>query len=134
MRRRRQRQRGAAFLEAALTMTVFLTILFGIMDFGRLVWWDTMLADAAREGSRYASMRGSSVTHPATASDVTADVKSTIVAMDTSAMNVSTTWSPNNKPGSTVSVTVTYPFSPLVPYIPTGTITLTSTSAYTITQ
>lgn len=134
MRRRRRLQRGSTLVEGALTLTVLLMVVFGIMDFGRLVWWRTMLADAAREGSRYASMRGSTVTQPATAADVTTDVKKSIGGMDTSALNVSTTWNPNNQPGSTVQVTVSYNFSPLVPYIPSSLITLTSTSAYTISQ
>ena len=48
------RQTGAATVELALVMLMFLTIVFGIMDCARLLYtWNTAHA-VAREGARYA--------------------------------------------------------------------------------
>jgi Flp pilus assembly protein TadG len=36
--RRRRNQAGQAMLEGGLVMIVFMVMIFGLMDFGRLVW------------------------------------------------------------------------------------------------
>lgn len=50
-------QRGAALVEFALVAGVFLTVLFGIVEFGRLLWTHNALTDATRRGARYATIR-----------------------------------------------------------------------------
>ncbi len=131
---RSQNQRGSALVEGALTITVFMMVLFGILDLCRMVWWYNGMSNLAREGTRYAAVRGSTSLSPATASTVTAAVAAQAVGYTSSDLTVTTTWSPDNKPASVVNVQVSYPFTPLVPYIPTGVISLKSTSKLTITQ
>lgn len=50
-------QRGAALFEFAIVATVFLTMLFGVIEFGRFFWTHNALRDAARKGARYATIR-----------------------------------------------------------------------------
>lgn len=50
-------QRGASLVEFAIVATVFLTVLFGILEFGRLLWTHNALTDATRRGVRYATIR-----------------------------------------------------------------------------
>ena len=50
-------QRGAALVEFAIVATVFLTLLFGVVEFGRFFWTHNALRDAARRGVRYATIR-----------------------------------------------------------------------------
>ncbi len=52
-------QRGAALVEFALVAAVFLTVLFSIVEFGRLLWTHNALTDATRRGARYATLRKS---------------------------------------------------------------------------
>ncbi|MBA3515662.1 MAG: pilus assembly protein [Pyrinomonadaceae bacterium] len=47
-------QRGATLVEFAIGATVFLTAMFGIIEFGRALWTHNALADAARRAARYA--------------------------------------------------------------------------------
>ena len=54
--------------------------------------------------------------------------------LNTNAMTVTTTWSPNNKPGSVVTVVVAYNFPPLTSLVSSVTIPLTRTAAMVITQ
>ncbi|MDT7602271.1 MAG: hypothetical protein QOF61_268 [Acidobacteriota bacterium] len=54
---RRQRERGAALLEFAIASTSVLLALFGVIEFGRLLWTHNALKDAARRGTRYAIVR-----------------------------------------------------------------------------
>jgi hypothetical protein len=49
-------------------------------------------------------------------------------------MTVTTTWSPNNKPGSVVTVQVSYNFPPLTSLVSSVTIPLSRTAAMVITQ
>lgn len=47
-------QRGATLVEFSIGATVFLTVMFGVIEFGRALWTHNALADAARRGARYA--------------------------------------------------------------------------------
>jgi hypothetical protein len=54
----RSRSRGQAMMEFALVAPIFFFVLFGIIEFGRSVYVTQMLANAAREGARYAIVHG----------------------------------------------------------------------------
>ncbi len=56
-------ERGATLVEFSIAVTVFLTVMFGVIEFGRALWVHNALADAARRGARYATL------HKATESD-----------------------------------------------------------------
>jgi Flp pilus assembly protein TadG len=56
----RRRSRGQALVEFAIIIPIFLTLLMGIFDFGRVVWAQNSLASAAREGARFAIVHGGS--------------------------------------------------------------------------
>ena len=71
--RTRERERGAALVEFAIGATIFLTVLFAVMEFGLLLWTHNALTDAARRGARYA------VTHPQSSM---ADVQNVVVYGD----------------------------------------------------
>jgi len=53
---RRGDDRGAAALEFALVLPVLLLVLFGLIDFGRLLNAQLVVSDAAREGARAAAL------------------------------------------------------------------------------
>jgi Flp pilus assembly protein TadG len=53
----RHSERGAALLQFAIAATVFLTTMFGVLEFGRLYWTHNALRDATRRGARYAIVR-----------------------------------------------------------------------------
>ena len=53
---RRGKTAGQTLVEFALVIPVFMLILFGLIDGGRLIYTDTTLSQAAREGSRVGSV------------------------------------------------------------------------------
>ena len=61
---RRRRSSGQALAEFALIIPIFLALLMGIFDFGRVVWASNSLAHAAREGARFAIVHGGSPMDP----------------------------------------------------------------------
>jgi len=49
-------ERGTTMAEFALIAAVFFMIVFGIIEFGRLLYTHNALTDAARRGARYAAL------------------------------------------------------------------------------
>ncbi len=130
----RASRKGATLVESALAFNVLLFVLFGAMEFGQLGYAFNFVAYAAREGTRYASVRGQTSVHPAQASDVQNYVKAQAIALDSSKLTVTTTWNPNNNPGSTVTVNVTYSYSPMLNFVLHKSLTVGSTSKTVISQ
>ena len=52
----RDNERGSTLVEFAIGITVFMTAMFAVMEFGRALWVHNALTDAARRGARYATL------------------------------------------------------------------------------
>lgn len=120
-----RRERGTTLLEFAIAATVFLTVMFGVVEFGRCLWTHNALSDAARRGARYA------INHPEAAAEdvkkvaVYGDLNGTKPLVDNlSTTNVKVNYA-NYKVGEgTVTVKITdYQFQFVVPLVGT-TITM----------
>jgi Flp pilus assembly protein TadG len=133
-RRNTGRNRGGTLVESALVLSVFLLFTFGIMDFGRLLYAYNFCSFAARDATRYASVRGSTSGSPATSSTIQTFVTGLAVGLTSSSLTVTTSWSPDNTPGSTVTVKVAYAYAPMVKMILASTLNVASQSKATIMQ
>jgi len=134
----RENERGSTLVEFSIGVTVFLTAMFGVLEFGRALWVHNALTDAARRGARYATM------HSPADSD---QVKNVVVYGDPagggqpmlnnlSTANVNVNYNNFGLNDGTVSVSITgYQFQFVVPIIgttitmPSYTTTLTAESA-----
>jgi Flp pilus assembly protein TadG len=141
LRRRRSRDairrshRGQVMAEFALVLTPCLALFFGIINFALALYCYNFVCYSAQQAVRYATVHGSTATTIATSSSMTTYVDALVVGvLKTNAMTVTTTWSPNNKPGSVVTVQVSYNFPPLTSLVSSVTIPLTRTAAMVITQ
>jgi Flp pilus assembly protein TadG len=143
MRNASEHERGQTLVEFALAVTVMFAVLFGICDFGRALYTYDLVTSAARIGSRYAIVHGSSCALsgcPATSAAIQTYVLSKVTGVNASTFAVTTTWA--TAPGCTdsnhqgplciVNVTVTYPFKFLLSF--KRTLTMTSTSQMVISQ
>ena len=54
MLRKKNNERGSTLVEFAIGVTVFVTVMFAVLEFGRALWVHNALSDAARRGARYA--------------------------------------------------------------------------------
>lgn len=135
-------EHGSAVVETALSFIVLLTMIFGILLISLALYTYNFIADAAREGTRYAMVRGSTCQGfasacPATASNVQTYVKGLgFPGIDPAAMTVTTTWPVGNSniPGNPVRVTVQYNFPLAIPFLTARTLNLTSSSQMVISQ
>jgi Flp pilus assembly protein TadG len=133
---------GQSLTELPIVLVLFLVVTFGIVDAGRVIFMYNTVSLAAREGVRYAVVRGSASGHAATADDVTAYVRSKTVGLP---VDVTVSWcaptlgcsslpaSPFNDPGSSVAVTVHSLFTPVTPFVP-GPFNLNSASRMVISR
>ncbi len=141
----RRGERGSALVEFAIASTVALTMIFGIVDFGRGLYTFHLVSNAARAGSRYAMVRGNTCTAagcPVTTAQVQTYVRGLAPGIDPNSMTVTTTWpggatcvgAITNNPGCPVVVTVTYPFKFIVSLLPGFTMNMSSASQMSIAQ
>lgn len=66
----RRRDRGAAAVEAALVIPLLLLLVFGIIDFGRMLNYQIKVTEAAREGARALSLGADARTRVNTVMDI----------------------------------------------------------------
>jgi Flp pilus assembly protein TadG len=59
MRKLLRERSGQSLVEFALVLPIFMLLLFGLIDGGRLVYQHSVLSQAAREGARLASVEAS---------------------------------------------------------------------------
>ena len=121
-RNRNSRRRGSTIVEFALVIFLLMLLTFAGIEFDRMVLVYTTVAHATRTGVRYAIVHGSDRTgtgDPASGPGNTTAVETIIKnfasggLLNTSSLNISVSYpSNNNKPGSKVIVTVTYPYDP----------------------
>ena len=64
MRARRQSSRGQTLVETALVLPLFLMVIFGIIIVGLGVFYQQQVANAAREGARFASIHSATALCP----------------------------------------------------------------------
>lgn len=150
---------GSSLVEYALACTIFFAMLIGVFQMCFAFYTLEYISDAAREGSRYAMVRGSmSCTNTpnlpncnATEAQVQNYVKGlSYPGIRPERLTISTTWStvsttqPTtwsacttgicNVPGNLVTVTASYAYPLSVPFVPKLSFTLKSKSQMVISQ
>jgi Flp pilus assembly protein TadG len=101
-----RRDRGAAAVELALVLPILLLVIFGVIDFGRMLNAQITLTQAAREGARWAALGQSGVPARVTAAAPGLNGVSTTV----------TACPANPAVGANATVTATYRFSFITPF------------------
>ena len=123
------RRRGAVLVEFALSFTIFfLVTVVGTLDFGRAIWAHNVVAHASHEAVRFAIVHGSKSSSPATTDDIRDYVEARTFLLAPGGVNVTTTWTPDNAPGSVVRVEVEHDFHPLLVGLLQETIQISSNS------
>jgi hypothetical protein len=152
-------EEGSVIMETAMSSIILLTFMFGVIETGFALYSYHFISEAAREGTRYAIVRGSSLGTNCTApgpptciaqggndtGDIATYVKNLgFPGINPNNMTVNSAWSayangsscpatgPCNSPGNLITITVTYNFPLTVPFIPAHTYAMSSTAAMII--
>jgi Flp pilus assembly protein TadG len=123
---------GAATVEFVLLLPLFVGILIGGFDLGRYVFLQNELTSAVQDAGRFAMINGSSSRAPATASQIRSFAQQRIVFNDVDNVVISVTFSPDNRPGSTVLVRADASFTALAGLLQLSNLTLTARSSNVI--
>jgi Flp pilus assembly protein TadG len=125
-----RRQRGQAAVEFALVVVFLVVLLVSILEMTMFIYTYAALTNAAKEGVRYAIVHGSSTggiafysvkslstpcPTPATGSMLsTIQTYAALSLHNTSSMSINACYPDgDNKPGSAVQVSVSYPYQPI---------------------
>jgi Flp pilus assembly protein TadG len=120
--RRLGHSEGGTLVEFGVTILTLLILVAGIIEIGRLVLAYTTVANSARAGARYAIVHGGDLTSGASSSTDDSAVKSVVKnfagagTIQLADSNITVTYSPDNKAGSTVTVKVVYTYVPMLGY------------------
>lgn len=158
--RDREGQTGSAVVEIALASVVLMGMILGMFQMFLAFYTYHYISEAAREGSRYAMVRGSTsctnTPNLANCNATAAEVQSYVQGLGfpgidaTNAMTVSVSWltvstgqpatwsacssGTCNAPGNLVKVQVRYAFPLALPFFTSNTLNLISTSQMAIAQ
>ena len=134
----RRREHGQALVEFSLIAIVFFILVFGMIDIGRAVWNYNTLAQATREGTRYAIVHGADSTTPSGPGNdaaVQAEVEKFGGGLNLSQLTVQTTWlNDSNTSGSSVTVTSQYAYEPIFNFLGVISFNMTSSSTMEVTN
>jgi Flp pilus assembly protein TadG len=154
---------GSALVEMAASCVLLIVMFFGVFEFGLASYTYHYVSDAAREGARFAMVRGSAScintpnlgTCNASATQISNYVKNLgYPGINSGAMNVSVSWltattttggtnttttwasctGTCNLPGNMVNVVVTYSFPLAIPFSSNRIINVSSTAAMVVSQ
>jgi Flp pilus assembly protein TadG len=103
--------RGAASLEMALGLPVFLLLIFGLVEFGLVLYVKGMITAASREGVRYGAVYS---LPPRTQSDIEAHVQNYLHGLGVTGAVVTVPSPPSGVSEDPVRVTVSYTYHSLV--------------------
>jgi Flp pilus assembly protein TadG len=143
---------GSILVEFAFSVAVLLTVVFGIMEASLALYSFHLISEAAREGSRYAMVRGNTCNVNGSSCTATpASIQSYVQSLgypgiDPAKMSVSTSYaafpanttcSPNancENAGNLVTVKVVYTFNLNIPFVPSSLLNMTSTSSMVLSH
>ena len=102
------RERGQELVEFALTLPILFMVLMGIFDMGRATYYNSVLYNAAREGTRYG------VIGPYNPGGIETAARKLAIGLDPGILTVSSAY---NASAKTIRVTMTYVFTPVTPVV-----------------
>ncbi len=123
---------GVAGVEFALTSMVLFGVIVAILEGGELLVAQHTLDNAVVVAARYAVVHGSRSTSPASGSDVKNAFKAAASSVLGNAPDVKVSFNPDNSPGSSVSVSATYSWSPVASLADWAALTLSAQADFTI--
>jgi Flp pilus assembly protein TadG len=123
-------QGGAAAVEFAFTAPMAILLTVGAMEVGRAVWAHASIHHAAKETARFAAVRGAASGSPATVANLEA-MALQLADLPDARTTADVSLTPDNRPGSTVTVQLQHTFIPLA--LPFGSTSFNFSSSASMT-
>ena len=129
-------QAGQTTAEFALSATVFVILVFALMQLGWAVYKFNTMCSAAREAARYAIVHSPTGPNPATPAQIQQVAINYAPALNLIASDISVTWptDANLSPTEDARVSISHQFKFPIPFLPTISLTLSTTSQMLVSQ
>jgi Flp pilus assembly protein TadG len=127
---------GQTMVEFALVASVFLLLLFAIMQVALAVYNYNTVCSVAREAVRYAMVHSPSSTNPASDSQIQQIAVNNAVGLDSSRLTVTVSWPANASLPlqKDAQVKVSYQYQLNIPFMAPLSLTFASTSEMLVSQ
>lgn len=132
-RRLRADQRGATIVELAFAGPIVILITLGAVKSARAIFAQAAITQAVKETAQFASVRGAASGASATVDELEA-MALQLADLSDHKTQVAVAWSPNNRPGSMVTITMQHDFEPLTTPFDGSTFTFNATASMTIVR
>jgi Flp pilus assembly protein TadG len=103
----REGSRGQELVEYALALPIFLMIVMGIVDLGRVVYYNSAIHNSVREGARYG------IIYPADWVGIEAAVRNTAIGLNPLDLTVTV----SQPDPDSIQVMATYQFTAITPIV-----------------
>jgi Flp pilus assembly protein TadG len=113
---RRAQQRGTAMMEMALVLPIYFLLVYGVIEMCFILFGFCNATYASRIAARYAAENGTGSTYQCTSTDVQNVAKVYLWGAPKNGTTISTTWSPDNNPGSKVTVKISLVYPTAIPF------------------
>lgn len=109
--RLRKEEHGQALVEMALVLPLFLLLLFGVMEMGRVGYSYITVSNAAREGGRIATVGGTDL-------QIKSSIENAASSLDSTSLTIIITpHEGDRQSGQQVIISVNYPVQLVIPII-----------------
>jgi len=123
-----QKQDGSVILETALMISVLLILMFGMVDFGRVMYTTNSLVSAAREGARFGATQNT-VNTGAIQDTVLARFNPYRFGGD-NLLKANVTATAVGTPTTSIRVSISYPFTWITPVAAVASLIANGTVSY----
>jgi len=131
---RRANARGIAMLEIALVLPIYFLLVYGVFQISLVLFGYCNATNACRMAGRYAAVHGSGSTSACTSADLKTIALRYLWGAPAKGTTVTSTWSPDNNPGSVVTVKITLVFPTAIPFSSLSSITVGTADQAVILQ
>lgn len=105
-------RRGAVAIEFALGLPIFLAMIYGVFEFGRIFWTQNTMEFAVEEAARFVMVNPN-----ASDTQIVMIVQDKAVGLDAARINVDIVFEQSGVDNSFVNITGTYNYAPMIPLV-----------------
>ena len=125
----RRARRGATALEFAVGMPIFILLVYGLFEVGRIFWAQSTLQYAVEEAARFTMVNST-----ASAADVQARVEGSATGLDAGNLTIDVAFEDEAGERAFVTVTGTFNYVPVVPIVGIGAFNLVTSTRMALVQ
>ena len=105
-------RRGSVVIEFALGLPIFLVMVYGIFEFGRVFWTKNTMEFAVEEAARYTMVNPN-----ASDADILQRLQDNAIGLDVSRITIDITFEVIGTNRSFVNIISTYNYAPMIPIV-----------------